>query len=182
MPAHLEEQEREIAGQAEAVRGRSAELIAQLEEFAGLAEEVRITRRTLPAMPDPSPPTPPATRLPDHPGLPADMAVFAAADAPLRGRAVCEAMDLEIASGNVDNVRLKLERLVELGILIEQGAGVVHPAAAVATRRGHHQPDSPSSQSQTGSTSLATPSGDHPVGEGKLVVRAGSRRALPSRS
>ncbi len=52
------------------------------------------------------------------------MAVFAAADAPLRARAVCEAMDLEIAPSNVNNVRLKLKRLVERGILTEPEQGL----------------------------------------------------------
>lgn len=85
--AHLEEQEREIAAQAEATRGRIAELTAQLEEFDRVAEEVRITRKTLLALPDPSPPTPPAAKLPNHPAYRQIMAVFAAADAPLRARA-----------------------------------------------------------------------------------------------
>jgi hypothetical protein len=47
------------------------------------------------------------------------MAVFAEADSPLRARAVCEAMDLEIVPGNVNNVRLRPKRLVERGILTE---------------------------------------------------------------
>lgn len=50
--------------------------------------------------------------------------MFAAADAPLRARAVCEAMALEIAPSNVNNVRLKLKRLVERGILIESEQGL----------------------------------------------------------
>ncbi|MFI0716374.1 hypothetical protein ACH4SK_38410 [Streptomyces inhibens] len=122
--ARLDEQEREIAAQAEATRGRIAELTAQLEEFDRVAEEVRITRKTLLALPDPSPPTPPAVKLPDYPAYRQIMAVFAAADAPLRARAVCEAMDLEIAPSNVNNVRLKLKRLVERGILIEPEQGL----------------------------------------------------------
>ncbi len=122
--ARLEEQEREIAAQAEATRGRIAELAAQLEEFDRVAEEVRITRKTLLALPDPSPPKPPAAKLPDHPAYRQIMAVFAAADAPLRARAVCEAMDLEIAPSNVNNVRLKLKRLVERGILTEPEQGL----------------------------------------------------------
>lgn len=76
------------------------------------------------ALPDPSPPTPPAAKLPDHPAYRQIMAVFAAADAPLRARAVCEAMDLEIAPSNINNVRLKLKRLVERGILIEPEQGL----------------------------------------------------------
>jgi len=83
---HLEEQEREIAAQAEATRGRIAELTAQLEEFDRVAEEVRITRKTLLALPDPSPPTPPAAKLPDHPAYRQIMAAVAlprAATSPL---------------------------------------------------------------------------------------------------
>ena len=122
--ARLEEQEREIAAQAEATQERIAELTAQLEEFDRVAEEVLITRKTLLALPDPSPPTPPAANLPDHPAYRQIMAVFAAADAPLRARAVCEAMDLEIAPNNVNNVRLKLKRLAERGIPIEPQQGL----------------------------------------------------------
>jgi hypothetical protein len=92
--------------------------------FDRVAEEARITRKTLLALPDPSPPTPPAAKLRDHPAYRQIMAVFAAADAPLRARAVCEAMDLEIAPSNVNNVRLKLKRLVERGILIEPEQGL----------------------------------------------------------
>jgi hypothetical protein len=122
--ARLEEQEREIATQAEATRARITELTAQLEEFARVAEEVRITRKTLLALPEPASPTPPPVKLPDHPAYQQIMAVFAAADAPLRARAVCEAMDLEIAPSNVNNVRLKLKRLTERGILIEPEQGL----------------------------------------------------------
>ncbi|MFE2184277.1 hypothetical protein [Streptomyces sp. NPDC059455] len=52
------------------------------------------------------------------------MAVFAAAGAPLRARAVCGAMDLEIAPSNVNNVRLKLKWLAGRGILIETEQGL----------------------------------------------------------
>ncbi|MYW42098.1 hypothetical protein, partial [Streptomyces sp. SID161] len=115
----LEEQERDLAAQADAVRTRITELTVQLEEFARAAEEARITRKTLLALPEQAPPTPPTAKLPGHPAYQQIMAVFAAADAPLRARAVCEAIDLEIAPNNVNNVRLKLKRLVERGILTE---------------------------------------------------------------
>lgn len=52
------------------------------------------------------------------------MAVFADANTPLRARAVCEAMDLETKPNNVNNVRLKLKRLTERGILIETEQGL----------------------------------------------------------
>ncbi|MER6274020.1 hypothetical protein [Streptomyces sp900105755] len=52
------------------------------------------------------------------------MAVFAAADMPLRARQVCEAMDLEIAPNNINKTRLKLKRLAERGILVETEQGL----------------------------------------------------------
>ncbi|MFJ5123476.1 hypothetical protein [Kitasatospora sp. NPDC088548] len=52
------------------------------------------------------------------------MTVFAAADTPLRARAVCEAIDLETAPNTVNNVRLKLKRLVERGVLVEPEQGL----------------------------------------------------------
>ena len=52
------------------------------------------------------------------------MAVFAAADLPLRARQVCEAMDLEIAPNSIHNTRLKLKRLADRGILAETEPGL----------------------------------------------------------
>jgi hypothetical protein len=69
-------------------------------------------RKTLLELPEPAPPAPPTPKLPDHPAYQQIMAVFAAADAPLRARKVCEAMDLEIAPNTINNTRLKLKRLV----------------------------------------------------------------------
>jgi hypothetical protein len=122
--ARLEEREREITAQAETTREQITQLTTQLDELGRAAEEVRITRKTLLGLPDPQPPAPPTPKLPDHPAYQQIMAVFAAADTPLRARAVCEAMDLEIAPSNVNNVRLKLKRLVERGILIEPEQGL----------------------------------------------------------
>ncbi|MCX5112569.1 hypothetical protein OOK13_29690 [Streptomyces sp. NBC_00378] len=67
---------------------------------------------------------PPAAKLPDHPAYQQIMAVFAAADIPLRARVVCEAMDLQIAPSHINNVRLKLKRLAERGILAETEQGL----------------------------------------------------------
>ncbi|MEV7739502.1 hypothetical protein AB0O75_47075 [Streptomyces sp. NPDC088921] len=124
MLARLGEREREIAAQAETTREQIAQLTARLDELGRAAEEVRITRKTLLALPDPQPPAPPAPKLPDHPAYQQIMAVFAAADAPLRARQVCEAMDLEIAPNNINNPRLKLKRLTERGILVETEQGL----------------------------------------------------------
>lgn len=120
----LQEREREIAPQAERAREKIAKLTALLDGFDTAAEEIRITRKTLLEPPDPPPPAPPATKLPDHPAYQQIMAVFAAADAPLRARAVCEAMDVEIAPSNINNVRLKLKRLAERGIRAETEQGL----------------------------------------------------------
>ncbi len=122
--ARLEEREREIAAQVEAARAKIAELTALLNGYDKAAEEVRITRKTLLEMPEPPPPAPPAATLPDHPAYQQIMTVFAAANAPMRARAVCEAMDLEIAPNNINNIRLKLKRLAGRGILSEPEQGL----------------------------------------------------------
>ncbi|MGW1547749.1 hypothetical protein [Streptomyces sp. NPDC002346] len=117
--ARLEEREREITAQAEETREQITQLTAQLDELGLAAEEVRITRKTLLELPDPQPPAPRAPKLPDHPAYQQIMAVFTAADHPLRARQVCEAMDLAVAPNNINNVRLKLKRLADRGILTE---------------------------------------------------------------
>ena len=122
--ARLEEREREITAQAEKTREQITQLTAQLDELRRAAEEVRITRKTLLGLPDPQPPAPPAPKLPDHPAYQPIMAVFTAADHPLRARQVCEAMDVAVAPNNINNVRLKLKRLAGRGILTETEPGL----------------------------------------------------------
>ncbi|MEV7393240.1 MULTISPECIES: hypothetical protein [unclassified Streptomyces] len=120
----LEERQREIAAQAEAAREEIADLTALLDGLDTAAEEIRITRKALLELPDPEPPVTPAAQLPGHPAYQEIIAVFAAADAPLRARAACEAMDAEIAPSNINNVRLKLKRLAGRGILTETEQGL----------------------------------------------------------
>lgn len=120
----LEEREREITAQVETTREQITQLTAQLDELGRAAEEVRITRKTLLEPPDPQPPPPPAPKLPDHPDYQHIMAVFTAADHPLRLRQVCEAMDVAVAPNDINNVRLKLKRLTDRGILTETEPGL----------------------------------------------------------
>ncbi|MFD7379725.1 hypothetical protein ACFY13_49095 [Streptomyces mirabilis] len=120
----LDGREREIAAQAETAREKIAELTALLDGLDTAVEGIRITRKTLLELPDPPPPSRPAAKLPDNPAYQQIMAVFAAADAPLRARAVCEEMDVEIAPSNINNTRLKLKRLAERGILAETEQGL----------------------------------------------------------
>ncbi|WP_042377693.1 hypothetical protein [Streptacidiphilus melanogenes] len=124
LPVRLEDREREIAAQAETARGKIAELTALLDGRDTAAEEIRITRKTRLELPDPELPVPPAAKLPDHPAYEQIMAVFASADVPMRARTVCEAMDVEIAPSTINNVRLKLKRLAERGILAEAEQGL----------------------------------------------------------
>ncbi|WP_433455259.1 hypothetical protein ACQPXS_45255 [Streptomyces sp. CA-142005] len=122
----LEEREREIAEQAEETREQITRLTAVLDELGRAAEEVRITRKTLLELPDPGPPGPSASapELPDGADYQEIMAVFAQADGPLRARGVCEAMDLDPAPNNINNVRLKLKRLTGRNILTEPEPGL----------------------------------------------------------
>ncbi|MFJ9775765.1 hypothetical protein ACIRVF_31750 [Kitasatospora sp. NPDC101157] len=52
------------------------------------------------------------------------LAVFAQTDRPLRARGVCEAMGLEPAPNNINDVRLKLKRLTGRNILAEPEPGL----------------------------------------------------------
>ncbi|WP_256177884.1 hypothetical protein [Kitasatospora aureofaciens] len=78
----LEEREREIAAQAEQTREQITQLTAMLDELGRAAEEVRITRKTLP---EPAPPTLSAagSELPDKAAYQEIIAVFSGADGPL---------------------------------------------------------------------------------------------------
>ncbi|PBC92740.1 hypothetical protein BX281_0434 [Streptomyces sp. Ag82_O1-15] len=122
----LEEREREIAAQAEETREQITRLTAVLNELGRAAEEVRITRKTLLELPDPAPPAPSASapELPDGAAYQEIMTVFAQAGGQLRARGVCEAMDLEPAPNNINNVRLKLKRLTGRNILAETEPGL----------------------------------------------------------
>ena len=91
--ARLEEQEREIAAQAEPRGDASRNSPRSWKSSTGLPRRSASPAKPLLELPDPSPPTPPAAKLPNHPAYRQIMAVFATADAPLRARAVCEAMD-----------------------------------------------------------------------------------------
>jgi hypothetical protein len=95
----------------------------------------------------PRPPAPPGPKLPDHPAYQQIMAVFAAADGRLRARQVCEAMDVEIAPNNINNTRLKTNRLTERGILVETEQCLFTQPRAVASRRDRGQPARPPSTS-----------------------------------
>ncbi|WP_405846582.1 hypothetical protein [Streptomyces sp. NBC_01518] len=124
--ARLEVCERQFAVEAEAAHGQIAQLTALLDGLAQAAGHITITRKTLLELPDQTPPAPatPTPALPDGPACQQIMAVFAEADAPLRARNVCEAMDLDIVPNNVNNVRIKLKRLTGRGILDETEPGL----------------------------------------------------------
>ncbi|MFI8358443.1 hypothetical protein [Streptomyces cyaneofuscatus] len=124
MLARLEEREGELTTQAETVREQITRLSAELDELGRAAEEVRITRKTLMELPEPQPPAPPPPKLPDHPAYQQIIAAFTTADRPLRARQVCESMDLPVAPNNINNVRLKLKRLTDRGILAEIATGL----------------------------------------------------------
>ncbi|MGW0586137.1 hypothetical protein ACWD25_62190 [Streptomyces sp. NPDC002920] len=121
--ARLEVRERQIAMEAEAAHEQIAQLTALLDGLAQAAEHIAITRKTLLELTDEAP-LAPAAALPDGPAYQQIMAVFAEADAPLRARNVCEAMDLNVAPNNINNVRIKLKRLTRRGILAETEPGL----------------------------------------------------------
>ncbi len=124
--ARLEVREQQIAAEAEAAHEQIAQLTALLDGLSQAAEHITITRKTLLELPDAVPPAPaaPTQALPDGPAYQQIMAVFAEADAPLRARNVCEAMDLDLMPNNINNIRIKLKRLTGRGILAETEPGL----------------------------------------------------------
>ena len=118
---HIETRERELADQAGQFRDRIEELTRQLGELDAQSENLRITRKTLLALPLPSPATgPDRPDIPDHPAYQQILTTLADAGRPMRARDLCQALDLPILEG----IRSKLKRLVSRGILIEPEPGL----------------------------------------------------------
>ncbi|MFJ6893810.1 hypothetical protein [Streptomyces hokutonensis] len=117
LPARLEVRERQIAVEVESAHEQIALLTAQpaalLDGLAQAAEHIMITRKTLLELPDEtrSVPATPTPALPGGPACQQIMAVFAEAEAnaPLRARNVCGAMDLDLVPNSINNVRIKTE-------------------------------------------------------------------------
>ncbi|MFG3062229.1 hypothetical protein ACGFYM_27155 [Streptomyces sp. NPDC048231] len=134
--ARLEVRERQIAVEAEAAHEQIVQLTASLGGLAQAAEHIAITRKTLPGLTDEAPlaPAQPAAAMPDGPAYQQIMAVFAEADAPLRARNVCEAMDLNPAPNNINNPH-QTEALDQARNPDRNRAGTVHQATTEIARK-----------------------------------------------
>lgn len=122
---HIETREYELAAQAEQLRARIEELAQQLGEMDAETENLRITRKTLLALPMPSPAAEPeAPDIPDHPAYQQILTALADAGRPMRARDLCQALDLPILPKNTEGIRSKLKRLVSRGILAETEPGL----------------------------------------------------------
>lgn len=122
---HVETRERELADQAGQFRARIEELTRQLGELDAESENLRITRKTLLALPLPSSAAgPDRPDIPDHPAYRQILAALADAGRPMRARDLCQALDLPILPKNTEGIRSKLKRLVSRGILIEPEPGL----------------------------------------------------------
>ena len=122
----LATQEQQAAAGAERLREQIAELTGRLREAEEELEHLRITRKTILALPDEDTPQPPASEppaLPDHPDYQRILDAFATADHPLRARDVCEALDTGFEPNRIEGMRSKLKRLVKRGILEEPTPG-----------------------------------------------------------
>lgn len=122
---HIEERERELAEQAEQLRSRIEELAQQLGELDAESENLRITRKTLLALPALSSGTEPdRPDIPDHPAYQQILTALADTGRPMRARDLCQALDLPIVPKNTEGIRSKLKRLVTRGILTEPEPGL----------------------------------------------------------
>jgi hypothetical protein len=122
---HIETRERKLADQAGQFRARIEELTRQLGELDAESENLRITRKTLLALPLPSPDTGPAPPdIPDHPAYQQILTTLADTGRPMHARDLCQALDLPILPKNTEGIRCKLKRLVNRGILMEPEPGL----------------------------------------------------------
>ncbi|MFI6690023.1 hypothetical protein [Streptomyces sp. NPDC050485] len=122
---YVEAREAELGKQAGEIRSRIGELTGRLGELDAESENLRITRKTLLAIPAPAPADePPVPDVPDHPAYQQLLAVFADTATPLRARDLCQALDLPIVPKHTEGIRSKLKRLVTRGILTEPEPGL----------------------------------------------------------
>ena len=122
---HIETRERELDAQGGQFRARIEELARQLGETDAESENLRITRKTLLALPMPSPAAEPERPgIPDHPAYQQILTALADAGRPMRARDLCQALDLPILPKNTEGIRSKLKRLVSRGILAETEPGL----------------------------------------------------------
>jgi hypothetical protein len=126
----LADHEQQVAAGAERLREQIAELADRLREAEAELEHLRITRKTILALPDedtPRPPTPEPPARPDHPDYQRILDAFATADHPLRARDLCEALDTGFEPNRIEGMRFKLKRLVKRGILEQPTQGEFRP-------------------------------------------------------
>ncbi|WSQ06416.1 hypothetical protein OG604_00690 [Streptomyces sp. NBC_01231] len=124
--AYVEAREIEMAEQAGQLRSRIEDLTARLGELDAEGENLRITRKTLLAIPRPEPAEEaPRPEVPDHPAYQQILTALTDAGRPMRARDLCEALDLPILPKNTEGIRSKLKRLVTRGILTEPEPGLL---------------------------------------------------------
>lgn len=124
--ARLTAREQQTAADAERLHEQIAELTGRLREAEAELEHLRITRKTILALPDedaPQPPAPEPPALPDHPDYQRILDTFVTADHSLRARDLCEALDTGFEPNRIETMRSKLKRLVKRGILEEPAPG-----------------------------------------------------------
>lgn len=122
---YIEARERELGEQAGQLRSRIGELTAHLGELDAESENLRITRKTLLAIPAPAPAEEtPRPDVPDHPAYQQILTALTDAGRPMRARDLCQALDLPILPKNTEGIRSKLKRLVTRGILTEPEPGL----------------------------------------------------------
>lgn len=132
----IDARERVLTGQVEQTQAEIDTLIARLGELSEAIEDLRISRKTLVSLAeeDPAPDEPVAQppAVPDHPAYQQILAVFGEAGGSLRARDLAVAMDLPLTQNSIQNVRAKLKRLANRGILVETEPGIVHSNAPIA--------------------------------------------------
>ncbi|NBF00095.1 hypothetical protein FE391_35515 [Nonomuraea sp. KC401] len=122
----IDAREQAVTCQIEQAQAEIDVLTARLAELTETIEHLRITRKTLLSLahePGTEPVAAPLA-LPENPAYQQILTVFADLGRSLRARELCEALDLPLAHNSIQNVRAKLKRLVNHGVLVENEPGL----------------------------------------------------------
>ena len=120
----IADRERAVTETAEQLHAQVAALTEQLRELDAELHDLAVARKVILALGEdkPAPATHPG--LPDNPVYQHALTVLTDAQAPLRAKDLCRALDTGTAPNHIETMRAKLKRLVTTGLVTEDEPGL----------------------------------------------------------
>jgi hypothetical protein len=120
----IADREHAVTAAADQVRAQIAQLTAHLHEFDAELADLAVARKVILALGDDESPGRLHPGLPDNPVYQHILTVLADADAPLRAKDLCRALDTGIEPSHIEGMRCKLKRLVRTDLATETAPGL----------------------------------------------------------